>query len=73
MTEPAQEFDGRPGVVRSAARHGSASSILMAAMLGLRDALGMEKPEEEIVHLAPDLNTGDLGLDLDFGDLDPLD
>lgn len=48
-------------------------SILMAAFVGLSKALGWDDkaPGEEIVVLAPDLDTGDL--DLDFGDLPPLD
>ena len=48
-----------------------AKSILMAAMLGLVDALGWERPPSEIVRLSPDLTTGDL--DLEFDGLDPLD
>ncbi len=47
-------------------------SILIAAVVGLSNALGWDKaPSEEIVVLAPDLHTGDLNLT--FGDLPPLD
>ncbi len=50
---------------------GMAGQMLMAAMLGLVDALGWERPPSAVVQLAPDLNTGDL--DLAFGDLPPFD
>ena len=52
-------------------QRGLAAELLMAAMLGLGDALGHERPSEEIVALAPDLTTGDLPLD--FGQLPPLE
>ena len=50
---------------------GAASQILMAAMLGLSDAFGWERPPTDIVQVAPDLTTGDLPLS--FGDLPPFD
>ncbi len=43
----------------------------MAAMLGLADALGWDRETADIVHPA-DPADGE-GLDLDFGDLPPLD
>ena len=62
--------DAAPEVVRRRPRHGG--SILMAAMLGLADALGMapENDSEMVQPANPD--RGD-GLDLRFGDLPPLD
>lgn len=50
-------------------RHGG--SMLMAAMLGLADALGHETPDPGVEIVRPVDNDQD-GLDLDFGDLDPL-
>ena len=44
----------------------------MAAMLGLVDALGWERPKNEIVHVADAPSTG-TGIRLDFGHLPPLD
>ncbi len=48
-------------------------TLLVAAMVGLTKALGWDDkaPSDEIVVLAPDLDTGDL--ELAFGDLPPLD
>lgn len=46
--------------------------MLMAAMLGLVDALGWERPKDEIVEVADAPATGD-DLDLDFRHLPPLD
>jgi hypothetical protein len=43
----------------------------MAAMVGLREGLGWERPPDETVMLAPNLTTGDLPLG--FGLLPPLD
>ncbi|MFT7597954.1 MAG: hypothetical protein ACI8TP_000874 [Acidimicrobiales bacterium] len=51
------------------ARHGG--SVLMAAMLGLADAMGHDRERVDIVEAASDDHTGDLPLD--FGDLRPLD
>ncbi len=44
-------------------------SVLMAAMVGLSEALGFDKPQTVIEVSAA---SGE-GLDLDFGDLPPLD
>ncbi len=66
MDEPTEELNrGRPRT--------TFGTILMAAMIGLADALGWDRPRDrgEIVQLAPDLDTGDLPLD--FGPLPPLD
>lgn len=53
-------------------RRSALGRILVAAIVGMSNALGWDKaPSEEIVSLAPGLSTGDL--DLEFGDLDPLD
>lgn len=46
--------------------------MLMAAMLGLVDALGWERPKDEIVEVADAPSTGD-DLRLHFGHLPPLD
>ncbi len=54
-----------------APRAGIAAQLLMAAMVGLREGLGWERPPDETVMLAPDLTTGDLPLG--FGPLPPLD
>ncbi|MDH3680541.1 MAG: hypothetical protein OEV40_11390 [Acidimicrobiia bacterium] len=65
----------RPVVDRShrpARKRGTASSILMAAMLGLVDALGWERPKEETVEVA-DAPIGGDGLTLDYKHLEPLD
>lgn len=48
-----------------------AAQVLMAAMVGLREGLGFERPTEVTIVLAPDLTTGDLPLG--FGALPPLD
>lgn len=48
-----------------------AAQVLMAAMVGLREGLGFERPTEQTIVLAPDLTTGDLPLG--FGPLPPLD
>ncbi len=47
--------------------------LLFAAVVGFSKALGWDEkvPDEQIVAISPDLDTG--GLDLIFGDLDPLD
>lgn len=57
---------------RTVRRRGTASSILMAAMLGLVDALGWERPKEETVEVA-DAPMGSDGLTLDYKHLEPLD
>jgi len=53
-------------------RRGLASSILMAAMLGLVDALGFERPKTETVEVADAPSGGD-GLPLRYRNLDSLD
>lgn len=47
--------------------------LLVAAVVGFSKALGWDEkvPSEQIVAISPDLDTE--GLDLIFGDLDPLD
>ncbi len=57
-----------PQPVRHRPRHGG--SILMAAMLGLAEALGMD-PEPTLV-VQPANPSGDDGFDLDYGGLPPL-
>jgi len=47
-------------------------SILMAAMLGLANALGLE-PRTEPSEMIQPADPADDGLDLDFGSLPPLD
>jgi hypothetical protein len=64
--EFAQEFKRPP---RRAPRHGG--SILMAAMIGLAEALGWDPEPTEITQPAAPSNGPDL--DLNFGDLPPLD
>ena len=60
-----------PSVRRRRGR-GTASSLLMAAMLGLVEALGWEKPKDETVEVA-DAPTGNGDLQLDYRHLDRLD
>ena len=48
-----------------------AGQMMMAAMLGLVDALGWERPPSAVVQIAGDLHSGTI--DLLFGDLPPLD
>lgn len=52
----------------------TSSSVLMAAMLGLADAMGFERPRTELVTMA-EAHSGEDGdaLILGFGPLDPLD
>lgn len=52
-------------------RAGMAAQVLMAAMVGLREGLGFERPTEATIVLAQNLTTGDLPLG--FGPLPPLD
>lgn len=59
---------------RPKAKPGAGPSILMAAMLGLADGLGFERPKTEIVMAVADASAGDGDkLDLEFGSLEPLD
>lgn len=51
---------------------GAVGSVLMAAMLGLAEALGWERPSEETVQIA-DAPMGDDGLKLNYRHLEPLD
>lgn len=53
-------------------RRGTASSMLMAAMIGVAEALGYDRPSEETVQVS-EAPTGDDVLPLTFGPLDPLD
>lgn len=52
-------------------RRGTAAKVLMAAMVGLVEALGYEREPQGVVQFASDLDTGDLPLD--FGPLPPID
>ncbi len=47
-------------------------SIMMAAMIGVANALGFDQVEE-IPEISADASGEPPGLDLYFGDLDPLD
>ena len=67
-----QEWAVPSGEAEPPPKRGVASSILMAAMLGLVDALGWERPKDEIVVVADTPSSGD-GLRLDYGHLPPLD
>lgn len=52
----------------------TSSSVLMAAMLGLADGMGFERPRTELVTMAEaHSGEGDDALILGFGPLDPLD
>lgn len=52
----------------------TSSSVLMAAMLGLADAMGFERPRTELVTMAEaHTGEGDDALIIGFGPLDPLD
>lgn len=64
---------GPPPATRPGQR--TSSSVLMAAMLGLADAMGFERPRTELVTMAQ-ADTGEDGGDaliIGFGPLDPLD
>ena len=52
--------------------HGTASSMLMAAMLGLADGFGFDRPRDDVVEVA-DAPIGGDDLQLDYGNLEPLD
>lgn len=61
-----------PRPPRTKPRHGG--SILMAAMLGLADALGFDRDERDPTEMVQPAQPRDRpDLDLDFGDLAPLD
>ncbi len=47
-------------------------SVLMAAMLGLGQALGMDQVPPEVPEAVAETPDGPPLLDLDYGDLDPL-
>jgi hypothetical protein len=66
---PEQVDDGTPLPIPPPRPNGS---ILMAAMIGLANALGMERTTEPTELTQPGEPTGD-GLDLDFGPLPPLE
>lgn len=70
---PADDFDGTGQEFvlgpRTKARHGG--SVLMAAMIGLAEALGMDPEPTEIAQPASSANGPNL--DLNFGGLPPLD
>lgn len=52
----------------------TSSSVLMAAMLGLADAMGFERPRTELVTMAEaHTGEGDDAVIIGFGPLDPLD
>jgi hypothetical protein len=53
-------------------RRGTVAMMLMAAMIGLAEALGWERPSQDTVEVA-DSPTGDDGLKLDYRHLEPLD
>ncbi|MCP4227509.1 MAG: hypothetical protein GY773_29545 [Actinomycetia bacterium] len=61
--------EARPAPSR---KRGTASSILMAAMLGIVEALGWERPKDETVEVA-DAPKGDDGLILHSRHLEPLE
>ena len=68
--EPVPPPEPEP-IRRHPRRAGMAAQLLMAAMVGLGEALGFERPTDETVVLAADLTTDDLPLG--FGPLPPLD
>lgn len=63
---PARPFVMGP---RTTPRHGG--SIIMAAMIGIAEALGLDPEPSEVTQPAAPASGPDL--DLDFGGLDPLD
>lgn len=72
MEETAHQ--GEPLPAASQQREGlRLRDLLVAAVVGFSKALGWDEkvPSEQIVAISPDLDTE--GLDLIFGDLDPLD
>lgn len=75
MPEQATDATGTPpedGVALPTPRPRPNGSILMAAMLGLANALGME-PRTEPSEMVQPADPLDDDLDLDFGSLHPLD
>lgn len=64
---------GQPPAARPGQR--TSSSVLMAAMLGLADAMGFERPRTELVTMAQaESGEGDGdAVIIGFGPLDPLD
>ena len=46
--------------------------MLMAAMLGLADGFGFERPRDDVVEVA-DAPIGGDDLEFDYGNLEPLD
>ncbi|MEM7272365.1 MAG: hypothetical protein AAF547_04730 [Actinomycetota bacterium] len=65
--EPEGEFRLLP---RTTPRHGG--SILMAAMVGLANALGMDQERQEVEQVAEIGDRGGPDFDLSFGELPPL-
>lgn len=62
----------RPSAAGTERKRGAASSVLMAAMLGLVDALGWERPKDDTVEVV-NAPIGDDGLILDYRHLEPLE
>lgn len=70
--DPTAEPAAEPAVALPVPPPRPNGSILMAAMIGLANALGME-PKHEPTEMSQPANPLDDGLDLDFGSLPPLD
>ncbi len=73
--QPSGDAVPETGVARPAGRPPprTSSSVLMAAMLGLADAMGFERPRTEMVTMAAAEPTEGDALIIGFGPLDPLD
>lgn len=67
LVEPEGEFALLP---RKGPRHNG--SILMAAMIGLADALGWDRERPDVEHAIEAGDPGGPDFDLSFGDLPPL-
>ncbi len=63
-----------PGPPAARPNQRTSSSVLMAAMLGLADAMGFDRPRTELVTMAQaETGEDDGALIIGFGPLDPLD
>lgn len=70
IEEPADADRSRPVTIPPRPGGRANGSIVMAAMIGISEALGFDKNQEQVAEASA--WSGE-GLDLDFGDLPPLD
>jgi hypothetical protein len=67
------ESDPEARPARRSKRPGPGTEMLAAAMFGLADGLGYERPNRQETMQVADAPIGNCELPLDFGELDPLD